>query len=108
MKDNVIYLKHIFDSIELIEKYNLELNKKRILNKQYLMDAIIRRFEIIGEATKNVSREFKIKHKQIPWRDMSDMRNFLIHEYFDVDEDELMKTIKNDLPGLKKKIKELI
>jgi len=107
-KDDSIFLEHIYDSIVLIEKYYKEIDKKSLLNKQYIIDAVIRRFEIIGEATRNLSKEFKQEYKDIPWRDMGDMRNFLIHEYFGVDENEVWKTVRNDLPDLKKKIKTLL
>jgi len=107
-KNNDIFLKHILDSIVLIERYYKEASQKNVLNKQYFVDAIVRRFEIIGEATKNISKDFKQKHKNIPWRDMGDMRNFLIHEYFDIDEKEVWKTVINDLPDLKKQIRKIL
>lgn len=65
-KDNLVFLQHIYDSIVLIEKYYKEYNSKSPLNRQYLVDAVYRRFEIIGEATKNISKEFKQQNKDIP------------------------------------------
>ena len=62
---------------------------------------MIREFEIIGEATKNLSQEFKERFNDIEWRDIVDFRNLLIHEYFGVDIDIVWNTIHEDLPKLK-------
>ena len=63
---------------------------------------MIRNFEIIGEATKKVSDVYKQTHVEIPWKEMSGMRNKLIHDYIGVDIAVIWKTIKEDLPPLKK------
>ncbi len=62
---------------------------------------------IIGEAAKNIPKEIKSKHPEIVWSDIVGMRNKIIHEYFGIDEDVLWKTIKEDIPALKKEIKKL-
>lgn len=62
----------------------------------------MREIEIIGEASKNFSPEFKEKTYEIPWRDIVGMRNKLIHDYFDVDIEAVWKTVLEDLPFLKK------
>lgn len=63
-------------------------------------NAVVRVLEIIGEAAKHVSQETQDAHPEIPWRETSGMRNKLIHEYFDVDLDEVWDTVKNDIPTL--------
>ena len=107
-KINKIYLEHILDSLVAIEKYLKKLERKTFINTPYLVDAVVRRFEIIGEASKRLPEDFKDKHQEIPWRDIADTRNFMIHQYFDVDPDEVWKYVKNDLPDFKKKIKKLL
>jgi uncharacterized protein with HEPN domain len=62
---------------------------------------VIRNFEIIGEATKKVSDVYKQLHFEIPWKEMSGMRDKLIHDYIGVDKAVIWKTIKEDLPHLK-------
>jgi uncharacterized protein with HEPN domain len=75
------------------------------VKKQY---AVLRGLEIIGEATKNLSRELKTKHREIPWREIAGMRDKLIHEYFGVNLELVWVTIKNELPELKNQILKIL
>jgi len=72
-----------------------------------IQSAVIRELEIIGEAAKNVSVETKSKHPDIPWKQMSGLRDKLIHDYFGVDLDAVWETVKRDLPVLKEKLVDL-
>ena len=67
-----------------------------------MQDAALRRIEIIGEAAKNIAADFKIEHQEIPWKDICGMRDVLTHDYFGLDFDRVWRTIKEDLPPLKK------
>ncbi len=69
--------------------------------------AIIRLFETLGEAASKVSKARRAEHPQIPWRDVTDMRNRLIHSYDDVEYEVVIKTIENDIPPLLKQLREL-
>jgi uncharacterized protein with HEPN domain len=68
---------------------------------------VVRQLEIIGEAAKNLSGEFKLKHGHIPWRQIGGMRDRLTHEYFGVDLKVVWSTIADDLPVLKKQLLDL-
>lgn len=103
-KDPAIFLAHILDSIELIERYSKKLNKVKFLKNQSLQDAIIRRLEIIGEAVKNLSGSFKARYSEIPWKQMAGMRDILIHQYSSVDLLLTWKVVKEHLPPIKKKL----
>lgn len=103
-KDPNIFLEHILQSIMLIEQYLENKTQKDFLNSTQLQDSIIRRIEIIGEATKNIPKEFKKAHKEIPWSKISGMRDILIHQYFGIDLDLTWEVVKSDLPELKKNI----
>jgi uncharacterized protein with HEPN domain len=70
--------------------------------------AVMRKFEIIGEATKNIPEEIRKEHSAIPWREMVGMRDKLIHFYFGVNYDLVWQTIQNRLPQLKTAIQEII
>lgn len=107
-KDPKIFLRHILESIEAIEKYLANTPEDKFFDDLQAQDAVIRRFEIIGEATRNISDEFKNKHPEIPWPKMIGMRNELIHEYFGVDAELVLATAKEKLPELKEQIKKLI
>ncbi len=71
------------------------------------IDAVVRNFEIIGEAARCVSVKFRASHKEIPWNLMIGMRNKMIHEYIGVDYEILWETITHSLPDLKSKLKKL-
>jgi uncharacterized protein with HEPN domain len=102
MKDDSLYLDHILRSIDNILRYTKGLNKKDFSKNNLVQDAVIRNFEIIGEATKKVSDKYKKMHFEMPWKEMSGMRDKLIHDYIGVDIAVIWKTIKEDLPPLKK------
>lgn len=103
-KDVNIFLNHISESIEKIEKFTKGISKKEFLESFQTQDAVVRRLEIIGEATKNLPKEFTQKHLEIPWSELARMRDKLIHAYFGVDLNLTFRIVKKDLPDLKKKI----
>ena len=71
-------------------------------------DAIVRKLEIIGEAANNISDKFKARFPDVPWRDIIDMRNRLIHGYFGVDLNIVWQVITKDIPPLHKQIKDIL
>lgn len=107
-KDDSVYLRHIVDAITRIEEYTLDIKYEDFLDNHLVQDAVIRQIEIIGEATKNLSEEIKGSNPQIPWTDISGMRDKLIHGYFGVDLDSVWGTVERDIPALKNKIIDLI
>ncbi|SRR5258706_12765462 len=107
-KDLNVYLEDIIKSITNIEKYTQNVSFKHFENDEYMQDAIIRRFEIIGEAAKRIPEDFKQAHSNIPWKLATGMRDVLIHDYNEVNLDRLWKTIIEDLPPFKKDIEELL
>lgn len=102
------YLKHINDAIDKIKEFTEGVSFDDFSSNDMLQSAVIRKLEIIGEATKNISNETKNKYNEVPWRLMSDMRNFLIHQYFGVDSETIWGTIYDDLPKLKRQIDMII
>ena len=103
-KDNIIFIKHILQSIEKIEEFTSGFSKKQFLDSVLVQDAVLRRIEILGEASKNISGDFIAKHKDIPWSEMSKTRDILIHKYFGVDLGLTWTIIITELPKLKKQI----
>ena len=107
-RDYRLFLQDILDSAVKIEKYTNDIDFKEFRNSAMIIDAVIRNFEIIGEATANIPEEIQKNHPSIPWKKMKAMRNIVIHEYFGVDFNIAWKTVKKSLPGLKVKILEAI
>ncbi|MGQ4914463.1 MAG: DUF86 domain-containing protein [Candidatus Asgardarchaeia archaeon] len=107
-KSDVIYLKHILDSINRIEQYTENVDYDSFMINTMVQDAVIRQLEIIGEATKRLSKDFRETHPLIPWKDIAGMRDKLIHDYLGVDIDAVWETIKKDIPALKNKIKKIL
>jgi uncharacterized protein with HEPN domain len=107
MKDDSIYIDHILRSIERIQMYLAGKDRSSFDDEYVTQDAVVRQLEIIGEATKRVSKEFRAKHPDIPWSDMAGMRDVLIHDYIDVDFDVVWKTASENIPVLKELLEKL-
>ena len=103
-----LYLNDILEAIERIEKYVKGRTFEEFSKNTLVIDAVVRNFEIIGEATKQIPAEVKTEHPLIKWKEMAGMRDKLAHEYFGVNIEILWKTAKNRLPVLKPLIKELL
>lgn len=108
MKDARVFLTHILESAEAIQAYVGGMTKRDFLSSREKQDAVVRRFEIIGEATKRLSVETKARDAAVPWRDIAGMRDRLIHEYFAIDMEFVWKTAKHDLPSFIKRIRKLL
>jgi uncharacterized protein with HEPN domain len=108
MRNNRTYLAHIREAIENIEEYLKGASYEQFESSKMMIDAVVRELEIIGEASNNLSDEFRRQHSDMLWRRMKDMRNFLIHEYFGVNTKVVWDTCKNDLPQLKSFIEKIL
>ena len=103
-KDDTVYLHHILDSIRLIQKHTNEIDYETFLNDELVYNTVIRQLEIIGEASNHISDNVIYDIPDIPWKDIVSMRNILVHDYFEIDLQDVWKTAKNDLIILKEKI----
>ncbi len=100
MKDDLIYIEHILQSIERIQSYISGLDQATFSEDYLVQDAVVRKLETIGEATKRISQVFRNNNPVIPWSDMAGMRDVLIHDYIDVDFDIVWKTASESIPEL--------
>ena len=101
MKDDIAYIDHILLCISKIQKYTKDLEQTNFNKNELVQDAVIRNIEIIGEAVKKISSDLKSQYREIPWREMSGMRDKLIHDYMGVDVDVVWRTIQEDIPLIK-------
>ena len=100
-RDETVFLRHILDASNLIETYLEGITEEDFYKQHLLQDGVIRQTEIIGEAVRHLSEEFRSLFPAIPWADIAGMRDKLIHDYFGVDLEKVWLTAKEDIPQLK-------
>ncbi len=109
MKDDLVYLNHIKEFCEDLQEYLYEIKDFEEFKKSKLyQDAVVRKIEIIGEASTNISQELKEKYSLIPWAQIKGMRNRVIHAYFGIELNFLWEVLVRDIPTLYKQILEII
>lgn len=101
-------IEDIAEALSAIEEYSAGLDFAGWSQDRKTIDAVIRNFEIIGEAAANVPEEIQIRYSDLPWAQLKGIRNLLIHEYFGVDPEILWKTIQEDLPDLRNRIQAIL
>lgn len=107
-KNPQIYIKHILESIKLLNDYLLNINQSEFNSSIKLQDLTCRRLEIIGEAVKNIPSEFKERYSYIKWKNIAGLRDILIHQYFGIDLLLLWNVVKKDIPELYLNIQKII
>ena len=95
------YLVDIIDAVEKVESFTKGMTFEVFEKDVKTTFAVIRAFEIMGEAVRKIPSSVRNKYKNIPWKEMAGMRNKLIHEYFGIKPRVVWKTIKQDLPSIK-------
>ena len=100
-----IFLIHIVDALQETIDFTAGLELEKFLGSILLIRAVTSSFEIAGEATKNLTKEFRAAHPEVAWRDMAGFRDVLIHGYFGIDETQLWKGAKEFAPETIAKIK---
>src|SRR3989338_3066575 len=98
------FLYGILESLKRIDGYMKGKSFQELLRNTMIQDAVIRNLEIIGEAAKNISSEFKKKHSEVEWKKFSGMRDKIIHFYFGVNWEIVWDVIRHKLPILKRKM----
>ena len=101
------YLAHILEAIDRINLYTDGLDERAFMAAQMVQDAVVRNFEIIGEASHNIEAkfpEFAASHPELPLSSAYQLRNAISHGYFKVDFTIVWKTIHSDLPDLFKRV----
>ena len=108
MQHDLIRLRHMLAASKEAMEFAADKTRMDLEKDRLHMLAIIKSIEIIGEAAAKVTETFKTENSNIPWNDIINMRNRLIHAYFDVNLDIVWQTVKTDLPDLIKALEEII
>ena len=106
-KDPRVYLAHILECIQRVERFTHE-GRSRFFQDVMVQDAVLRNFEVIGEAAKRLDDAYRAAHPQIPWRALSGLRDVLIHQYESVDLERVWAMVEGELPGLREAITALL
>lgn len=99
---------HILEAIAKIQAYTADMSLDDFVANDLVLDAVLRNFTIIGEATRHVPSDVTATYSDIPWRLMQDMRNVVVHDYPNVHITVVWDTIQNDLPSLVEPLRKLL
>jgi uncharacterized protein with HEPN domain len=102
MRDDRERLLDIVEAIERIEKYAAE-GKEAFEKDELIQNWVVHHLQVIGEAARSISTEYKDRHAEIPWNQITGMRHVLVHRYFEVDTNLVWSVVESDLPELKQK-----
>jgi uncharacterized protein with HEPN domain len=108
-KEPIEFLRHILDECKFILSVTgNDFSKDNLLHDETLKRALVRSLEIIGEATKNIPADFKIKWDSISWKNMAGMRDRLIHDYMGINYSIVWDVVRNKIPELTEQIAEVV
>ena len=102
-----LLVEDIWESIEKIQRYTEDMTQEDFQNDEKTTDAVVRNFEIIGEAAGRLPEDFVDRHSEIEWAKIVGLRNRIVHEYFGVDLQIVWQIIQNDLPAFKESLEKI-
>ncbi|MHB8860231.1 MAG: HepT-like ribonuclease domain-containing protein [Minisyncoccota bacterium] len=108
LRDYRVYLADILDAVERIETYVAGYTFETFRADSKTVDAVVRNLEVIGEAAKRIPDEVRAAHPDVAWHPAAAMRDFLIHEYPEVDMEAVWDTIQSDIPAFKAGVKQCL
>jgi uncharacterized protein with HEPN domain len=106
-KDPRVYLAHTLECVQKIQRFTAD-GKGLFLRDAMVQDAVLRNFEIIGDAAKRLDDGYRTAHPEIPWRALAGLRDVLIHQYEGVDLERVWAIVDRELPSLREAIAALL
>lgn len=107
-RSDKVFIEDILSAMEKIRRYTFDLSYRDFIKNDMIIDATLRNFEIIGEASRNVSKDTKDKYPDIPWKRMIGLRNIVSHDYFGVDLKIIWTILSDNLPGTEPYVKRVL
>jgi len=107
-EDDNVRIRHILDAAKEAVAFSQGRSRADLNSDRQLNLSLVRLLEIIGEAARGISTEFRQDHPELPWRSMVGMRDRLIHGYFDVNLDVVWETVTQDLPSLIEQLEKIV
>src|SRR5438270_11273766 len=95
-----IRVEHILDAIAKIQRFTRDISEETFAGHEMAVDAVIRNFQVIGEAARHVPPDVQARYPEVPWSLMQGMRHVLVHDYYAVKLDIVWRTIQQSLPPL--------
>ncbi|MDP2959544.1 MAG: DUF86 domain-containing protein [Longimicrobiales bacterium] len=103
-----ILLGDILEAAELLERYTRDLTFEQFAEDTEKQDAVARRLEVIGEATKALPQDLRERYPAVPWREIAGARDVLIHEYFRIDLELAWQMVQEDVPDLAEQVRTIL
>ncbi len=107
-RDYRVFLDDILEATRKILEYTAGFSEEQFRVDRKTVEAVVWNLQIIGEAAKNVSKEMRSRHPDIPWRDMAGLRDIIVHQYFGIKLDVIWKVIQKDLPQVEPGIRGIL
>ena len=107
-RDPRLWLEDILRGCDRILRYVGDRGREEALGDELILDGILMNFHVIGEAVKRLPDDLKAAHKDVPWRQISGMRDIVVHLYFALDHEIIWDAIQNDVPALRAKIQAIL
>ena len=101
-------LQHIIEAIDRIIRYTSGKTYEDLVSDDMMYYAVVKNIEIIGEAANMLTPQFVATHPQTPWKQVKGMRNYIVHEYFQIDDTVVWGVVTNNIPQLKDEITKYI
>ncbi len=103
-----VRIEHVLEAIGKIQRYSSGLTEDTFAGQGMVVDAVIRNFQVIGEAVRHVPDEVQARYPEVPWSLMQGMRHILVHDYYAVKLDVVWRTIQQSLPPLLEPLRRIL
>jgi len=107
-RDYRLYLDDMREASEKVLRYTHDMDYEEFKLDEKTFDAVVRNLEVIGEAAKHIPDEVRERYPRVEWRRISGLRDMVVHEYFNADEDILWDVVRNRVPELLEQVKEIL